>query len=366
MKKAAAAVLVEFKKPLELQEFPIPEPKEGEILVEITASGVCGSDVHMQQGHDPRTPLPIILGHEGIGRAARVGGKRLSIEGKEVREGDVIFWNRGVVCGKCFYCTKARQPFLCPNRWVYGIHRSSAQPPHLVGCHAEYLLLDARTDILKPDGLDRVDPSIVVSASCSGATAAHAVREFAPPVGSSVVVQGPGPLGVFLVAFAKQVGAARIIVIGDPPERLDICRSFGATHTFDRFQTSVEERFEAIRELTDGRGADVCYEAVGVAEAVEEGLKLVRPGGAYVSVGFGQPGGALTFDPFANLVRPNLHMAGVWVSDTADTALALSTVMGQPELFKQMVTHTFPLQKANEALEAMRGKTALKAVLIPK
>lgn len=363
MEKARAMVLVEFGKPLELQEFPVPEPEEGEILVEILASGVCGSDVHMQQGEDPRIPLPIILGHEGIGRVARMQGKKISVERSEIREGDVVFWNRGVVCGECFYCTEARQPHMCPKRWVYGIHRSPVDAPHLVGCYADYLLLDKKTELLKPEGLDEMDPAVVVAASCSGATAAHAMEEEPPPAGGNVLIQGPGPLGLFLVAFAKQHGAANIMVIGDA-SRLEICREFGAAHTFDFQKTSAGERAEAIRSLTHGRGADVCYEAVGSAAAFEEGLKLVRHGGAYVSIGFGQPGGTLAFDPFAHLVRPNYRLKGIWVSHTAHTITALEAVMAQPELFGRMVTHRFPLERANEALEVMRTKEALKAVLV--
>jgi len=362
--KSRAMVLVEFGKPLELQEFPIPDVGEGEVLVEILAGGVCGSDVHMQQGEDPRIPLPIVLGHEGVGRVVRLRGKKVSVEGNEVEEGDVILWNRGVVCGECFYCADARQPFMCPKRWVYGIHRSSAQPPHLVGCYADYLLLDRKTELLKPQGMERVDPAVVVSASCSGATAAHAVEEEPPRAGGSVVVQGPGPLGLFLVAFAKQHGAANIIVIGDA-SRLGVCKEFGAAHTLDFQKTSPEERAHTIRDLTQGRGPDVCYEAVGTAAAFEEGMQLVRHGGAYVSVGFGQPGGTLTFDPFAHLVRPNRRFRGIWVSGTAHTVAALEMVMAQPELFQRMVTHRFPLERANEALEVMRTKEALKAVLVP-
>jgi len=363
LEKSRAMVLVAFGKPLELQEFPIPEPEEGEVVVEVLASGVCGSDVHMQQGEDPRIPLPIILGHEGIGRVVRLRGRKVSVDGNEVKEGDVILWNRGVVCGECFYCKEARQAYMCPNRWVYGIHRSSAKPPHLVGCYVDYLLLDKKTELLKPRGLENMDPAVLVSASCSGATAAHAIEEEPPRAGGSVVVQGPGPLGLFLVAFAKQHGAANIMVIGDA-SRLGICKEFGAAHTFDFQKTSAEERAEAIRSLTDGRGPDICYEAVGTARAFEEGMQLPRHGGAYVSVGFGQPGGTLTFDPFAHLVRPNRRFRGIWVSDTGHTITALEAVMAQPELFQRMVTHRFPLEEANEALEVMRTKEALKAVLV--
>ena len=166
MNSARAAVLRAFHEPLDVTQVAIPRIVEGEVLVQLLASGVCGSDVHMWRGEDPRTPLPITLGHEGVGRVVDVRGDRRTVEGHRLSPGDIVIWNRGVVCGRCYWCTVARTPALCPNRWAYGIHRSFDHGAHLNGCYADHVLLHPDTDILlAPAG---ISPAILVAASCSG------------------------------------------------------------------------------------------------------------------------------------------------------------------------------------------------------
>jgi len=358
--KARAAVLKEFGRPLEIEEFPLPAPKEGELLVRMLAAGVCGSDVHMWLGEDRRIPRPIILGHEGVGEVVEAAGEVKSVFGEPLAPGTKILWNRGVVCGRCYFCRIKKDASLCPHRWVYGIHRSCDEPPHLVGCYAEYILLDARTDVFV---LGEGDPAVFVSASCSGATAAHAVELCPPQVGDTVVVQGPGPLGLYLVAFAASCGAADIVVIGGTAERLNICRALGATETINRRETTVEERRGMILERTHGRGADIVYEAVGTASAVEEGINLVRTGGTYAAAGFGQPGGKIELDCFEHVVRKNLRLQGVWVSHTLHTYQAMALVRKMPREFARLVTHRFALDGANDAMRSMKNKEAVKAVI---
>lgn len=354
-------VLTAFNQPLEPREFPLPEPGPGEVLVKLTAAGVCGSDVHMWRGEDPRTPLPLILGHEGAGTVAAVHGRRRTLFGQPVKEGDAILWHRGVTCGDCYYCAVVKEPSLCENRTVYGINRGCAGPPHLQGAYAGYILLDARTSLFPiPPGLDH---AVMVSASCSGSTAAHAFDLASPMIGDSVLVQGPGPLGLFAVAFARARGAGQIIVIGGTPARLELCRRFGATETLNRRELNRAERCERIMELTGGRGVDLAFEAVGTPAAVEEGVNLVRPGGTYHLAGFGEPKGEARLDCFKHLVRRNLRLQGIWVSDVRHTDMAYRLILQEPELFAQMVTHRFSLDEATAALQVMEKKEALKAVL---
>lgn len=362
--EAKAMVLVRFEAPLEERSYPIPKLAPGELLVKLTASGVCGSDVHMWLGQDPRTPLPIILGHEGVGEVAEMGSGVTDIYGAPVRAGDPVFWDRGVACGRCHYCAVLRAPYLCPHRFVYGIHRPANQPPHLVGCYAEYLVLDAQTKVFSLVG-HGVDPAVLVAAGCSGATAAHALEMAPPRLGDVVVVQGPGPLGLFLAAMARRAGAREVVMIGGTAARLALARSLGATRVLDRNSTTASERRQAVLDLTAGRGADIVYEAVGTASVVAEGLGLVRPGGAYVSAGFGQPGGTFPLDPFRDIVRKNVRMLGVWVSDTSHAEQALRLILAEPESFAPIVSHRFPLAQATQALMAMHRKEALKAVLVP-
>ena len=356
-------VLEAFNQPLMMREFEIPPLQHGEVLIRMEAAGVCGSDVHMLRGEDPRTPLPIILGHEGVGRVLEVKGEKLTVEGEPLKSGDLILWNRGVSCHRCFHCAVLNEPALCKNRKVYGINRSSKVAPYVNGCYSQEMLLTADTDIFKVTA--EVDPAILVSASCSGATVAHAFDLHRPDFGDTVLIQGPGPLGVYAVAFAKQLGAQEIIVIGGSENRLQTCREFGATLTLNRRELSQEDRRQAIMDKTRGRGVDFVVEAVGDPSAVHEGIKLVRSGGAYVSIGFSQPPGHCQIDFFQEVVSKNLKIQGVWVSGTRHTWQAMKLVLERPELFARMITHRFSLEQANEALAAMAQREALKAVMAP-
>ena len=224
------------------------------------------------------------------------------------------------------------------------------------------VLLDG-TDIFKIE-VD-IDPAVLVSASCSGATIAHAFDHHAPKYGDTVLVQGPGPLGLYAIAYAKKMGAAQVIVIGGSANRLETCREFGADVILNRNELSLEERRQAVFELTNGRGVDIAIEAVGQPSAVHEGIKLVRSGGAYLTVGFSQPPGECKIDFFKEVVSKNLKIQGIWVSSSRHTQHALTLVQSQKDLFAKMITHRFPLTQANEALASMAQRDALKAVLIP-
>ncbi len=361
--QAWTAVLERFDAPLALREIEIPPLTEGQVLVEVAVAGVCGSDVHMWRGQDPRTPLPIILGHEGVGRVVMMGGPRRDIYGNEIVSGELITWERGVTCGMCHACAVLGEPSLCSQRWVYGIYRSAQEPPYLNGCYATHILLDERTHLIPLQEED--DPALFVAACCSGATAAHALELTPVQVGDTVVILGPGPLGAFGAALARASGAEQVIVIGGTPERLALCTHMGATLTLDRHSTSADERCAAIRELTQGRGADVVIEASGSVAAAAEGLELVRPGGSLALVGMGTPVGSMRLEPFEQLVRKNVRMQGVWVSDVRHTLQAISLVRQMPEAVGRLVTHRFPLEEATRALEAVEARDAGKVVLEP-
>jgi threonine dehydrogenase-like Zn-dependent dehydrogenase len=356
-------VLEKFSEPLVLRTFPIPKLGEGEVLVKVEAAGVCGSDVHQWEGQDPRIRLPMILGHEGVGEIAQIRGEKMDVYGDLLRAGDKVLWNRGVSCGRCYYCVVKREPSLCVGRWVYGIHTTCAHPPYLTGNYSEYLLLDARTDLFKV--APGIDLKVLVPASCSGATAAHAFDLAPLESGDAVVIQGVGPVGIFSVAFARSRGASEIIVIGGTEERLNMCKAFGATILLNRRNLSEKERKERVMEVTHGRGVDVTFEMAGEPDALKECISLTRTGGTCVSAGFGEPHGKIELDCFHDIVRKNLHLQGVWVSDTRHTHMALQLMLSRPDDFKRLITHTFPLEKAHDAIRVMKTKEAVKAVLLP-
>ncbi len=358
-------VLEKFNTPLVMREFDIPSLSEGEVLVKILASGVCGSDVHMAKGEDPRTPLPIILGHEGVGEVVEIAGEKTDLLGKKVSKGDMIIWNRGITCGECFWCKVAKQPYLCPNRRTYGINLSCKNAPHLLGCYSEYVVLLEGTDILKLE--KNVDPAAMVIAGCSGATAMHALDNLTEPlIGKTVVVQGAGPLGVFCLVAAKTLGASVTILISGSKERLDIASKAGADLVLSRYETNEDERKNKIMEITNRRGADVVIEATGNSEALLEGIKLLRRGGSYLVTGVAVPQKEIPLDVYHNLVLKNISLQGIWVSDSRHLVQAVKIVEKHPSVFEKLVTHRLELEQANEALKLVEDRKALKAVLVQR
>jgi len=360
--KTRITVLEEFNKPLKIREIDIPELLEGQILVKVTSAGVCGSDVHIFEGKDPRTPIPITLGHEGVGQVIKIKGQRKTVLGENVKDGDMIIWNRGVSCGKCYYCKVLHKPALCGNRWAYGIHRSINIPPFLNGCYAEHIILTENTDVIL---LDERDPAVYVPASCSGATSAHAFEYANINTGDTVLVQGPGPLGIFLIAFSKSAGAGNIIVVGGTQERLNMCLEFGATSIINRRTCPKDHIKDQIMSLTNGRGVDVVFEASGSLDAIVDGIPLVRVGGTYITAGFGEPSGSLQFPWFEYIIRRNLNLQGVWVSDTSHVLQATRLVQSNFETFAKMITHRFNLEDATSALDSVATRQTVKTVLMP-
>jgi len=362
---AKAMVLEQFEQPLVPHEIETSPLAPGEVLLRLTAAGVCGSDAHMWHGRDPRTPLPLILGHEGIGEIAETGGAKRDVFGRGVRPGDTVMFERGLTCGQCYYCVVRKQPYLCPHRRTIGISISSAEPPHLNGCYAEYLHLRPNNHLIRLD--EDCDPALLVPACCSGATAANAVASAGIRGGDTVVVIGPGPLGLFCIALALDAGAGQVIAIGTrrSAARLEVCRAFGAAETIVQDDVPADERAARVRELTRGIGADVVLDCSGSVAACEEGLQLVAPGGSYLLPGVATPVGEARVPLFEAVARRHVSLRGVWVSDTSHLWHAIRAVLSRRHPFELMVTHRFPLRQANEALQALESRQALKAVLLP-
>ncbi|MGQ9631442.1 MAG: zinc-binding dehydrogenase [bacterium] len=363
--KAKALVLEEFNKPLTVREFEVSPLSPGDMLVRVEASGVCGSDFHMLRGNDPRTPLPIILGHEGVGIVEDIRGEKEDILGRRLSAGDRVIWDRGIACGRCFFCAVKGEPSLCSNRRVYGISFSCKESPHLLGCYSEYIHLLDGTKVLRLDG--DVDPGVLVSASCSGATAAHALDLCEIREGDTVVIQGPGPLGIFCLAFAIDRGASRTVVIGTKrsEDRLKMCEEFGATDVLIIDGTRPKDRVNYIKEITNGFGADVVIECSGNPQAFLEGVKMVAPGGTYLLPGVAAPAGDVPLDIYWDLVRRNVRLQGVWVSDTSHLYRAVNLVMSGRCPFENLAADRFPLEDANRAIDLMGERRIFKAILSP-
>ena len=370
MEKVYAMVLEKFGGPFTRMEFDKPAPKNGEVLIKIAACGVCGSDVHVWKGEDKRSHLPMILGHEGIGFIESLGGAaKQDIMGHTLHEGDFVVWNRGVSCKSCYTCLVKRQFYACPSRWSYGFSKSINDYPYLNGGYASHILLTPETEVIRILPKEEVQPtedySAFASACCAGTTTACAFEQTKLQQGDNVVIQGPGPLGVYAVLFAKESGARNIVVVGGTRERLELCEKAGATLVIDRHSTTAEQRVEMVRQACDGRGGDAVFELTGSADAVPEGLQFTAPCGTYTTAGIAVDVGDVPVNWFRDVVRKNITVQGVWVGDSKNTWQAVEVYRKNKALLNTMVTHRIPLQNAHEALQMMERKAVIKAVLVP-
>ena len=383
MDTITAMVLEQFGQPLVRREFPVPVLQPGEVLLRLRASGVCGSDLDIVHGKDPRAVLPLIPGHEGIGEIVALGGEKEDIGGETLQVGDLVAFNRGLTCGQCVYCTVRRQPELCAERETYGISmgggngvltptplpRSAAlrsgegngNGVPLSGCYAEMIVLRAGTEIIRlPAG---ADPVALVAATCSGATAAHAVELSGIEPGDTVVVIGPGPLGLYAAALALSQGAGTVVMIGRRRDRrLELAEAMGCT-AVSTAGTALCGRVGLIADLTCDRGAGAVVDCAGTAESIPESLELVAAGRTVTLPGLAAPLPGLCLDLYI-LARKQVRLQGVWTSSARHLGQALAVAQSPRYHLSDMVSHVLPLAQANGGLRLLREKQAVKVVLI--
>ncbi len=366
IKSARAVVLEQFNAPLATRSFSLCDcPEPGAALVRTEMAGVCGTDVHLWKGELP-IKLPVILGHETVGRIERLGeGLERDWAGNPLAIGDRVTWSAGLMCGNCYYCAEKRIPTRCLNRKAYGISQSCEAAPHFLGGYGEFHYLKPRSAIFKlPDNLPT---EAVIGAGCALNTAIHGIERTGIAWNDTVVVQGAGPVGIAATAVAKASGAGRIIVIGAPAQRLEMARRFGADEVIDIDKVrAAAERIALVCESTHGYGADVVLECVGLPPAVVEGMEMCRDGGKYLVLGHYCDAGTVAWNPHV-VTRKQLSVFGSWSSEPRHMKMALDFLAATRARFPfaDMVSHRFSLAQANEALAASASGKSTKSAIVP-
>src|SRR3954466_12744696 len=309
------------RRPIEIREFPRPDLPPGAAFLRTACSEVCGTDVHLWHGRLSGVPYPIVPGHVSAGTIAESRGAIRGIDGAEIREGDrVVFFDVHRTCGKCRACTVHRTPTRCSSRRVYGITDSANEG--LFGGWAQGIYLEPGVSMARlPDAIAFDD---YIGGGCGLLTGVHMIERGDVKLGDSVVVQGTGAVGLSAIALARLAGASRIIAIGAPESRLALAREMGADVALDLISTTVEQRRQAVYDLTHLEGADVVLEAAGAAAAVPEGLDLARVGGRYVIAGHYTDAGATSINAHHQINRKHLEIRGCWGSEAGHFLRALS------------------------------------------
>jgi threonine dehydrogenase-like Zn-dependent dehydrogenase len=365
-RRSRAVVLRSFGDPLAIEDFELPPAVEpGAMVVASTYGGVCGTDLHLQQGHLD-VPTPLVLGHEGLGTVHELGsGATHDANGAPLHPGDPVMWASSIACGQCIPCRQYRDPTLCEARRTYGVNRPTTAAPPLSGSWADYIYLRPGTTVVKLPG--STDPRAAMSLACAGPTMVRALSERRPVrLGEVVVVQGSGPVGLAAAALAHLSGAATVILAGGPAGRLELAAEAGIG---DHHVNVVEAADPAaalaeVVELTGGRGADLVVECTGVPTAIGQGLRLARRGGSYLVVGQYTDSGNAEINPH-QIVYRRLDVIGSWAFGGAHL---VGYVRLLPDLLDRFdlgrLVSTYPLADHATAMADVAAGKIMKAVLV--
>lgn len=363
MEEVSRAVVLEEPGRLNIQEFVLPVIGPDDALLRVELAGVCGTDGKYFSGH-LSAPYPIILGHEILGEITEIGAH--AAERYQIRPGDRVLVDSSLPCWACHECRLGQYRF-CRGKRVYGTRTSVTVAPHLWGAMAEYMYVAPGSIIYK---IGRRIPGATAIAGLLLANGIEWLRSHGNvTLGDDVVIQGCGPQGLAAVVIAKESGARRIIVtgLGKDAARLELARRLGATEVVVADQEDVINR---VTEATAGRMADVVLDVSGNVSATGISIQLARPTGVVVLAGLAGKDATLPMK-IDHLVWNEIRLQGAYVKGEAAYAKALDFIetraSGYP--IDQIVSHTYPLERAEEAIRAAAGQAApenfIKAAIAP-
>ncbi|GAA0440563.1 oxidoreductase [Acrocarpospora corrugata] len=345
--------------PLRIEDIPVREPAGDEVLIEVTACGLCHSDVHFMHGTSG-TDFPYLVGHEVAGRVAGLGPAATGLS-----VGDSVVVAPMVACGTCRQCAAGR-PRGCPDRLprrprVRLGDGAEATAVLGVGGLAERVIVPARQAVaIDP----RVPSRVAALLGCgvpSGFGAAVNTAEVGPA--DDVVVLGCGGVGVAAVAGAAYAGARRIIAVDVNPAKLDAARRFGATHVVD---ASREETVAQVRELTDGQGADVVLDAVGGPGSFSTADQLRGPGSRLVVVGAPRQGDTVELPLRRLFLTGGSIRVSIWGDCVAarDLPLLAGLFLAGRLPLEEYVSGAYPLDEAQAGYDRLIAGDTLRGVVV--
>jgi 6-hydroxycyclohex-1-ene-1-carbonyl-CoA dehydrogenase len=338
-----AAVFHGPERPLSIEDIPTPEPGPGEVLIKVAGCGVCHTDLHYIDHGTPtfKTP-PVVLGHEISGIVEKVAPGVATLS-----EGDRVVVAAVTCCGVCEACREGREN-VCANGEMLG--------NHIDGGYAEYVVAPAKDTFVLPDEIPLEDGSIIADAIT---TPYHAVmnRGRVRP-GDAVVVFGCGGVGLNVVQMASAMGA-RVVAVDLSADKLEWAEKLGASATLD--PSSVERVDKALRALTGG-GADVAFEVVGKPVTQDQAIACLKTGGRAVFVGYSPD--AMTLNAGRVMFR-ELEVVGSLGCRPVDYPRVIEMVRQERVKLSELVTHKFPLDEIEQALDTLRSGAAIRVVVTP-
>ena len=365
-----AAFLASQRK-IEIKDFPKPPSDKRTALVKVTGCGVCGTDPHIYDGSRLGVVYPNIPGHEIVGILEEMGQEcKINTYGT-LDIGDRIAIVPGKTCGQCYYCkTFPHLENLCVARKIYGVTLDASNPPNLFGGFAEYLVLNPDYWAFKlPDNIPKGVDSLIEPF----AVALHAVeRSVAPGLpyasmglgpGTTIVIQGAGPIGILATCAARVMGA-KVITVDVIKERLRMAKRFGASEVLNVKDIPSELRAIRVREILEGIGADIAIECAGTTQAFEEGIQMIRRGGRYIEMGNFADVGFASVKP-SYICRNDIDITGSVIASPWDFRRVLYILTNYQYPFQELITHKFKIDEAEKAIFHVANKRGIKSIIVP-
>ncbi len=329
---------------LKIEQVPVPDVGDNEVLLSVDMCGICGTDVHILRGSFPAPNLPLIPGHEFSGHVVAVGRNV-----DHVKLDDYVTADINLACGHCFFC-RHQQKLFCEQIRQIGVHRH--------GALAEYVKAPASAIYHVPNSLSAKQSAYIEPLAC----AVHGQNRANIRPGTSVTIIGGGPMGLAHVALAKLKGAFPIIVTEMNHVRLAKARELGADHAID---ASTEDPVEAVRALTGGRGADYVIEAVGSVPTYRQAFEMVRRGGTLVAYGAAPSTATIDLKPF-DIYSKELTIVGSYAGTYDTWPAAIELIEGGRFNPEDIVTEILPLEDIVGAIETVeRNKDVIKIQIRP-
>jgi alcohol dehydrogenase len=357
-------VVFERKGTMVLSNIDVAQPADEDVLMRVKRVGICATDLHLLDGHIG-DPFPLVPGHEFVGEVAAIGPEAAAARGLVV--GDRIAVEMQLPCGACDRCAEGRYN-ICDRDdpasgnavgREYGVNIPRTEAPGLWGGYADYLTVPGHAIVHQLPASIPWDTAALVEPLAVAYRTIHRGR-VAP--GESVVIIGPGPVGLLIAAAAKLSGSGQVVMVGTRPSRLTLGTRFGADHTID--SRSVTDVRAAVIDVLGGL-ADVVIEVAGVTAAQSQAVTLVRRGGRVVLAGACGWEADVTFGADRDLLTREIDVLASFLSAGGyEPSIAALAENAFP--FDDLVTHHFHLEQVAEAFDVVRGKqdAVIKAILV--
>lgn len=362
----AQAAVLNGPQQIEIREFPIPKIKDDEILVRVEGCGICGTDVH-EYKRDPFGLIPVVLGHEGTGTIIALGAAvKTDFEGKPLAVGDQVVTSVLVPEDCPFTKDFPAHANLSDGLGVYGLFKDSPEY-HLNGFFATHLVIRGGSTVFKVNGMSMkqrilIEPFAVTVHALERAKTTQLLN-----FSSMVLVQGCGPIGLMMIATLNAYGISNIIALDGVPARLDMARKMGASLTLNVTELDPPGLLAKVQEVTKGRGVDFAFQCTGVPAAAAQIWKFIRRGGGLCEVGFFMDNGTCAINPHEDLCKKEITAVGSWVYSAQEYPIAIAMIRrlaqtGVP--IEDLVTHQFPLEEINKAMQTNIALEGIKIAVV--